>query len=135
MKSTQFPNEYRHIAYIWLFKRTKAEACDICGQKAEYIILDHEGGMLRRCQKCFSGLSNFTRILLVERNYWDNVLSKHFHSLRFNPSPKDLPVGEEAKTQTQEIFACSECGCRFLTETDLESHLKAWHTPGGVYYG
>jgi len=132
----KFPLKYRDLEAVWLFRKAGENAnCLICGQPARFTIIDEEGVEHSRCLDCFNQLLEFKRILLVEEGYWIHILSKEFNDLRKNPHPPKLkPVGKP-RIENSIFKECEVCGCRFATQSDLENHVKAWHTPGGIYHG
>jgi len=138
-EKAQFPDRYRHIEVVWLYRKAKDGACLICGGRASYVIVDEDGVEFARCRSCFQQLLEFKRILLVEEGYWIHVLSAEFQGLRRNPNPSAGAPTAEAQANPVENsvlnLKCEICGCRFLSKSDLESHVEAWHKPGGAYYG
>jgi hypothetical protein len=135
MLRIQFPERYKDIEVVWLYRRAKEGVCLICGQQASYTIIDEEGYESNRCWDCFQQLTEFKKILLVEEGYWKNVLSVEFHGLRRNPEKPREGDLKTARIEQSSFLKCEICGCHFASKIDLESHVEAWHKPGGVYYG
>ena len=136
VNQAKFPPNYKDIEAVWLFHKIEdGSTCLICGKPATYTVVDEEGVAFNRCQDCFNKLLELKRILMVEEGYWIHILSKEFNGLRKNPHPPKLkPIGKP-QIENSLFKKCEYCGCHFATQSDLENHVKAWHTPGGIYHG
>jgi len=133
LRSVEFPERYKHIYAVWLFRRSVDGRCDICGARASYevdAVLEDGESKLTRCDRCFMKLLEYRRILLIEEGYWRYILCKGFHGLRVNRKPSDeLP--EQVEESHQVFLRCDLCGVRFASESDLRSHIEARHEAGG----
>ena len=134
LEGIQFPERYRQFDVVWLYRKTNQGLCPVCHRPAEYSIQDDEGVWFSRCSKCFEELLKFKRIFFVDEEFWKNILSFEFKALRRNIRKVEDDVENVKNVGKLKEWCCDECGCRFFTLKDFESHVETWHKPGGVYY-